>query len=345
MVVEFVPRPLIWVLKGLRVGDTAQAMELALQVGGRVEGKQLAFNRLHVLPNWLAGPRVSHLTSDTRTLLRPPWPDLVVATGKRTAPVSVWIKQQSGGRTRIVQLGRPRMALRHFDLVVTTSQYGLPFRPNVMQVPLPFARAKIVSAADLALFQSTWAHLPKPWIVGVLGGQKFPQRLTPAEIVGFGGALNAAAKATGGSVILLDSPRSPQGAIGFAAKSIAAPFWIYQRGAGQNPYQAALALGDSFVVTSDSVSMVSEMVLTGKPTSVFRLPTSALVPRWSAQSGLAAAMASAGLLHPPRNVDGFMDQLQADGYLESGASLNAITASHKAVVDRIRSLLGQSVST
>jgi uncharacterized protein len=88
-------RPLIWVLKGLRAGDSAQAMELALQLGGRVEGKQLTFNHSHALPNWMLGARVSHLTAEARALLRPPWPDLVVATGRRTSPVAQWIKQQS----------------------------------------------------------------------------------------------------------------------------------------------------------------------------------------------------------------------------------------------------------
>jgi uncharacterized protein len=341
------PRPLIWVLKGLRAGDTAQAMELALQIGGRVEGKQLSFNRLHMLPNWLAGARASHLTSAARALLRPPWPDLVVATGKRTAPVSLWIKQQSAGRSCIVQLGRPRMGLQHFDLVVTTPQYGLPARNNVMLVPVPFARPKTVSPVDLQAFQVTWQHLPRPWIVGVLGGQKFPQRLTVDEITGFGKLLDGAARSGGGSVILLDSPRSLPSGLDHAAKSISAPHWIFRRQIGPNPYQAALAMGDAFVVTSDSVSMVTEMLLTGRPTSVFRLPTASWVPNWSAQTGLGKVLAAAGILHPPRDVDGLMARLEAEGYLVPPgmglmpARLEAIAASHDAVVNRIKVLLAE----
>jgi uncharacterized protein len=332
-------RPLIWVLKGLRAGDTAQAMELALQVGGRVEGKQLSFNSFHMIPNWLTGGRVSHLTPAAQSLLRPPWPDLVVATGKRTASASVWIRQQSGARARIVQLGRPRMALGQFDLVVTTPQYGLPRGSNVMQVPVPFAKPKAVSETDLLPFQTLWAQLPRPWIVGVLGGHKFPQRLTSVEMTGFGRLLDQMAKQRGGSVILLDSPRSPEGTIDITAKAITTPCWRYQRGSGRNPYQPALALGDAFVVTSDSVSMVTEMLLTDKPTTVFRLPVSYLIPRWSAQSGIAAMLARAGVLHPPRDVDGLMSRLQADGYLSDSSQNNAIAASHDAVVARIRSLL------
>ena len=38
--------------------------------------------------------------------LRPPWPDVVISTGWRTVPITRWIAEQSGGRTRTVQMGR-----------------------------------------------------------------------------------------------------------------------------------------------------------------------------------------------------------------------------------------------
>jgi uncharacterized protein len=338
-------RPLIWVLKGLRAGDTAQAMQLALQLGGRVEGKQLAFNARHLVPNWLLGSRVSHLTKDARSLLRPPWPDMVVATGKRTAPVALWIKQQSEGRTRIVQLGRPRMALKGFDLVVTTPQYGLPHGDNVVEMPLPFAGPKSVPHADIASFNMTWTLLPRPWILAVVGGGKFPVRLNAGDLTGFGKALQHRAAQTAGSIILLDSPRSPTGAVDSVAAMIDAPKWIFHRGGNTNPYQPALALCDELVVTSDSVSMVTEMLLTGKPASLYRLSVSRLLPRWSAKSGFGAMLARAGILHPPRDVDGLMARLIDDGHVGDLArevtvhKQLAIEATHQAVVERIKTLL------
>jgi uncharacterized protein len=339
-------RPLIWVLKGLRNGDTAQAMELALQVGGRVEGKQLSFNGTHAIPNWLMGARVSHLTQDARKLLRPPWPDLVIATGKRTAPASIWIKNQSGGKTRSVHLGRPRMALSLFDLIVTTPQYGLPKRENVAQITLPFARHKTVVPHEIEAFQKTWADLPRPWVVGVMGGPKFPQHMGRTEFQGFGAMLEKTAREKGGSVILLDSPRTPTGAIDVAAAELTVPHWRFRRGVDVNPYQPALSMGDAFIVTSDSVSMVAEMVLTGKPTSIYRLPTSRLAPKWSAQTGMGALLAVAGILHPPRDVDGLMTLLQASGLISDTAQYKTthtpaqMIGDHKTIVNRIRSLVG-----
>jgi uncharacterized protein len=348
---ESAARPLIWVLKGLRAGDTAQAMHLALQLNGRVEGKQLSFNALHALPNWLAGPRVSHLTRDAQQLLRPPWPDLVVSTGRRTAAAALWIKRQSGGRTKIVLLGRPRMPLQYFDLVVTTPQYGLPLRSNVLEIPLPLVGPKQESGPALAAFSQIWSDLPRPWILAVIGGGKFPVRLDARDLAGFGGALDRRARHTGGSVIVVDSPRSPEQAVERVGETITGPKWLFRRGQSDNPYQPALALCDELVVTSDSVSMVTEMLLTAKPVSIYRLPVSRMLPQWSAQSGPGAALAAAGILNPPRNVDGFMQQLIERGLIGDVAAGSQSTQSFIAgqsqseVVQRVRSLLNVEALT
>jgi uncharacterized protein len=287
-------RPTIWVLKGLRQGDTAQAMALALRIGGdidaRVEGKPLGFNRLHALPNWISGPGVRHLTADAKALLRAPWPDLVVATGRRTAPVALWIKQQSAGHTKVVQIGRPRMALNRFDLVVSSPQYDVPTAVNVVTVPLPFALPKTVAMEDLQHFAQVWAHLPKPWVLGVVGGSKFPLRLNAHDLADFGCKLSALAKKCGGSVIVLDSPRSPRGALQTVAQNLSQPHWVATHGASPNPYHAGLRLCAHLVVTSDSVSMISEMLLAGKSVWAYRLPRSPLAPSWSGQSGVMGCL-------------------------------------------------------
>lgn len=345
-------KPRIWVLEGVRAGDTAQAVELAQRVatatGAVVERKPLAFNALHVLPNNLTGGSLAALTADARSLLCPPWPNLVIATGKRTAPVAVWVRQQAGPQTRIVQLGRPRMNLRLFDLVITTPQYGLPAGPNIVQLPLPFAAARPVPPEDVARQAQLWAGLPRPWHIVVVGGGKFPLRLGPAELTRYAALADAMAKAAGGSLMLIDSPRSPEGALALMAQQLAVPHWVFRRGQDNNPYQPALALGDVFCVTSDSVSMVTEMLGTGKPVHVFMLPEAPLSLRWRAESGLAARLARRGMLAPPRNVPGLMRGLVKAGVvgdLQQGSapSRQADVSSHQqAAVERVSRLLRES---
>jgi uncharacterized protein len=304
---------LIWVLKGARVGDNAQAMAVAAQLGAQVVEKQLSFTASHLLPNWMAGARVSHLTAKARATLKPPWPDLVVTAGRRTAPVAVWIRQQSGGVTKTVHIGRPRMALSAFDVVLTTPQYGLPGADNHVQMAMPFAVPMQLERASLAACEAQWLHLPRPWILAAIGGGKFPQRLQSAELLAFAAALNRHGQSVKGSIILFDSPRSAPGAIHAVSRNLSLPHWVSAPASPARAYQAALALCDENVVTSDSISMLTEMLATQKPTHVFQLPVSVLLPRWSAQQGVMAALARLGMLHPPRDVGGFVSALVAQG--------------------------------
>jgi uncharacterized protein len=347
MAVEVVDRPLIWVLKGVRAGDTAQAMALALALNGRVECKTLLFNASHRMPNWLTGPRVSHLKADAQKLLAPPWPDMVIATGRRTAPVALWIAEQSGGHSKTVQIGRPRMVLSAFDLVLTTPQYGLPPTKNTLVLPLPFTTKVSATPEDLAEFQAAWAKLPRPWIMAAIGGGKFPQRLGRGDLQSYGDALEAHAKRKGGSVIIIDSPRSARDAAAIVTERLSVPLWTNQQGASANPYRAALALCDHLVVTSDSASMLADMAIMLKPVLVYRLSVSPLAPRWSAQKGVAAVLAQRGILHPPRDTDSLVATLIKSGVVgdlftgQLPAATPSIDAHQREIVDRVKALLGR----
>ncbi len=336
-----VTQPTIWVLKSFRAGDNAQALALAQRVGGTIFEKQMSFTGAGALPNITTGVSIRTLTMEAGALLQPPWPDLVIATGRRTAPAAVWIKQQSGGVTKIVQLGRPRLPLTLFDLVVTTPQYGLPPGPNVLQLPLPFVPAR--RAASIAI-QDQWLHLPSPRIAAVIGGQKFPLRLGPAELSGFGAAVERLAHSLKAGVILLDSPRSPQGGLSMVASQVLQPKW-QPVAETSSAYGAALAGADVFCVTSDSVSMVAEMVDTGRPVYIYQLPQSPWMPHWSADSGIAAWLARRGLLSPPRDTAGLMKGLIESGLTGDLATRRApfaqmqLAAQYDAAVLKVRSLL------
>jgi uncharacterized protein len=331
---------LIWVLCGVRAGDTAQALELARRVGGRVVEKKLAFNTLHHIPNVLRPNDLSSLKEASRAEIIAPWPDLVIATGKRTAPIACAIKAQSTN-TKLVQLGRPRMSLKRFDLVITTPQYGLPSEDNVISLPTPFAAPKTVDENSKDRWAEAWTDLPKPWIMMAVGATKFPLRFAEQDQMMCGLALNAAAQRLGGSALLFDSPRSMPGTLDRVAGRLTGPFWRSDRNSA-GAYQAALALADYFGVTGDSVSMVSEMLATDKPVAVYRLPRSSSL-RWSAKRGPSALLARSGVLSPPRNVDGFMSTLIADGKIgvlgKGWGHAGFDRSAHDAAVERIKRLL------
>ncbi|ANX04309.1 ELM1/GtrOC1 family putative glycosyltransferase [Immundisolibacter cernigliae] len=264
--------PTIWRLHGKHAGDNAQIDAFADAVGWPSRLHRLRFSPLSRLPGWLKGASRLGLVGSEPPL--GPWPDLVIAAGRRSASVARWIVRQSGGRTRTVLLGRPRAPLSAFDLVVTTPQYGLPVRSNVLHLPAPLALPATADDAMLESWRARWAVLPRPWIGLLVGGDRAPYYLDADAARRLAAAARALAAQHGGSVLATTGPRTTPAAAEalFAALGESAFRHRYVPGQADNPYPALLALADQFIVTGDSASMLGEAAGTGKPLAVFEPP-------------------------------------------------------------------------
>ncbi|ABL00365.1 mitochondrial fission ELM1 family protein [Pelobacter propionicus] len=268
--------PRVWILLGQKGGDNAQVRTLANLLGWPCTEKQLCFNGLSRRFNILLGASLDSLTCDSAPL-EPPWPSLVISIGKRSVPAARWIKRRSGEITRLVHLGRPWAPLSWFDLVVTTPQYRLPSRPNVIHNTLPVIRHEPQCLSNAGI---VWAErfraLPRPWTAFLVGGPSRPFTLDQHTAASLGEAVSAHARQMGGSLLVTASRRCPPASFRALAGEIHCPGYIHDPfDAHQgNPYLAYLALADRFVVTCDSASMIAEACLTGKPVSIIDLPVS-----------------------------------------------------------------------
>jgi len=94
---------------------------------------------------------------DAPHLLRAPTVyDLAHAAGRRTAPVALWIRQQSAGRTRLVQLGRNGADFADlFDLAVTPGYCRLFPHPNRIETS---ATLHAVSQPAPAASHAAWVY-------------------------------------------------------------------------------------------------------------------------------------------------------------------------------------------
>ncbi|MGH6718365.1 MAG: ELM1/GtrOC1 family putative glycosyltransferase, partial [Alphaproteobacteria bacterium] len=111
--------PDVWALVGDKPGDNAQVLALARALdqalGQPFAVKRLAYNGLYRVPNLLASGALASgalaygaplgLARARSDPLAPPWPRLVIAVGRRAAPVAHWIRRRAAGRARLVHLG------------------------------------------------------------------------------------------------------------------------------------------------------------------------------------------------------------------------------------------------
>ena len=270
------PHPRTWVMMGHKAGDNSQLLALAEGLGWPFEIKHLVYRPTELLTNLLAPLTLLGIVRRKSSPLAPPWPDLIISAGRRNEPPCRWIQRRADKRVRLVHVGRPWALIENFDLVVTTPQYRLPQRPNVLHNTTPLQRvadARLRQAAEI--WAPRLAHLPHPYTALMIGGNAGPYVLDVEAATLLGRAASAFARRRGGSLLVSTSARTPQDVIAPLRAAIDCPadVFVWRRDAAENPYLGYLALADSIVVTCESMSMLTEACATSKPVYMFDLHT------------------------------------------------------------------------
>jgi mitochondrial fission protein ELM1 len=262
----------VWLLMGHRAGDNTQVLALGEALGWPFQIRRFVYHSWERLVNWPFATTLAGVVKERSSALAPPWPDLVISAGRRNEPIARWIRQQAGGRVRLVHVGRPWARLEGWDLVVTTPQYRLPHLPNVLHNETPLHRVTAERLSEAARgWSSRLAHLPRPYVAVLAGGPSGPYPFDAASGARLARQASALAAKVGGSLLVTTSARTPRAAIEalFAGVSVPAFLYRWRPDDAENPYFAFLALADQLVVTADSVSMMAEACVTGKPVFFF----------------------------------------------------------------------------
>jgi mitochondrial fission protein ELM1 len=261
----------VWVLADDRAGNVGQCVGVAEALGRPFAVKQIRYDRLGRLPNLVRGAGLLGVDAASRAGLLPPWPRVVIAAGRRTAPVARWIKRQCGAV--LVQIMDPGTAGRaEFDLVaVPRHDRPTPAANRLIITGAPHRVTPVRLAAEAELWRPRFAHLPRPWVAVMVGGAT-RQRSFPVELASELGH-RAAGLAQNGSVLLTTSRRTGAEQERALLAAIAEPRYTHLwSGGGDNPYFGFLALADAIVVTGDSVSMCCEACAAPAPVYVFAPP-------------------------------------------------------------------------
>ncbi len=269
--------PRVWVMTGHKAGDNSQLLALAEGLGWPFEIKHLVYRPTELITNLLAPRTLFGIVRGRSSPLVPPWPDLIVSAGRRNEPACRWVQLQADRRVRLVHCGRPWAQLECFDLIVTTPQYRLPRRPNVLLNMTPLQR---VSEPRLEAARAFWGprltHLPRPQIAVMIGGDAGPYVLDREAGALLGRAASALARKQGGALLVTSSARTPKAAMDALEARLDCPAEVFRwtpDSAAENPYFGYLASADAFIVTAESMSMLAEACSTRKPVYMFDLDT------------------------------------------------------------------------
>ncbi len=261
-----------WVLTDGSIGMENQSLAVAEAVG-----LPITIKRVTTLKPWKWLPRQLRFGALKRIdpngdQLQPPWPRLLVTTGRHSIPLSIAIRELSGSATFTVHIQNPKTPFSKFDLV-TAPIHDAISGPNVvitMGAPHRVTPEKLAAPFDAPLLKQH-PDLPRPLIAVLLGGTSKAFKFSNEKALDLGRKLHQISKASGGTLLVTPSRRTPDQVVDILKTELVGRSHIIWDGTGDNPYFAFLGAADYLIVTGDSVNMVTEAAGTGKPVYVFHL--------------------------------------------------------------------------
>jgi mitochondrial fission protein ELM1 len=328
--------PRIWILSDGKVGHTTQSEVLAKSLGWPYEIKHLQFHGWHKIQKLLWGlfpPNILGLDRARSSPLCPPWPDLVISTGWRPAPIARWIREQSQGKTRIMQLGRKGGGPADlFDAVITPTYYGFPPHPHRIETLAPLNG---LSPECLETVSQRWPHLfddaPHPRIVFVVGGSTARFKFTPDTARMIGTQLKDLAEKCHGKIFAVTSPRTGKDLVQALESTLATDHFVHkwQPNQSDNPYLAYLAGADVIVVTGESESMLAEAASLGKPVYIIPLPENPptwkiKLSEWIVQKAHSRPLNRRGTARPQQGMERLCARLIRSGLIQPRRNLKIL---------------------
>ena len=335
--------PRTWILSDGKVGHTTQSEVLAKALGWPCEIKQLRFHGWYKIKKLLWGlfpPDTTGLDRVHSSPLCPPWPDFVISTGWRPAPIARWIRDQSQGNTRIIQLGRKGGGSADlFDIVITPTYYGFPPHPHRIETLIPLNG---LSQESVETAGQRWPNLfgnaPHPRIVFVVGGSTARFKFTPEMARVIGNQLNDLAEKCHGKIFAVTSPRTGED-LTHALELALAPHHVIHKwlpNQSDNPYFAYLAGADVIIVTGESESMLAEAVSLGKSVYIVPLPENS--PKWKVrlsekivQRAHSQPLNKRGTARPQQGIERICARLIRSGLIQPRRDLHML---HKSLINK-----------
>jgi mitochondrial fission protein ELM1 len=263
-----------WVVSEGMAGTENQCLGLAEALGFRPEVKRI---RVRAPWRWLPPrlwPRPLAALAPAGDPLGPPWPDLLIASGRKAAAPVQAVRTASDGAAFTVFVQAPPVDPAGFDAVVAPRHDAL-VGANVIPVTGALTRVTGKRLDDAhRRFQPLVRDLPNPRVAVLVGGSSKAHRLTAEVTQRLANALQAMHARTGCSFLVTTSRRTGADNARRLRDALAdVPHVFHEAGVspGENPYFGFLAHAEEIVVTEDSVTMASEAATTGRPVQLVAL--------------------------------------------------------------------------
>jgi len=266
----------IWILADDRPGTVSQSVGLAEEIGLDYKIINVTYNFFARIPNCFFSNSLVRLSAESKKKFQnlDYLPSLVISAGRRSAPIALFLKNKSENKTQIIQIMNPDLDFSKFDFVILPKhdQTDEAKFSNVITTigSLTKVRENVVEA-EQKKFAAQFNEIKKIKIALLLGGSSNKTKFTKDSAVKLAKISATIAKNMNATLLILNSRRTSDELTNAVKLNLDCDFKLFnwKEVRDQNPYMAILGYADFFIITGDSVSMISECCSTGKPVYIF----------------------------------------------------------------------------
>ncbi len=249
--------PSCWVITEGIAGTENQCIGIAQALGLDYETKRITLNEPWLSLSPYLGFECSH---SFEPKIAPPYPDLLISSGRKSIAAARYIKRKSKGKTIVVQVQDPRTSSKYFDLIAVPEHDPLR-ASNVITTKCSPNKITKEQIDEAKINFPKFGDMPSPRIAVLIGGSSKAYNMTLSITEN----LTKTLKHLDASLMITCSRRTGEANEDVLRDNFDNETNFLWDGKGENPYMAMLGWADYILVTADSASMISESCTTGKP--------------------------------------------------------------------------------
>ncbi|MBN8828459.1 MAG: mitochondrial fission ELM1 family protein [Sphingobacteriia bacterium] len=260
----------ILVLCDNRIGTTNQSLGLAYKLkektGADITKIYLEYNNLIKLPDcswFLKGLYPIKNKSDFDNIK----PDLIIAAGRRASLIAKILKKALNIKTIIIMWPGETIA-KSADIILLPIHDRLRNHPNVIRVLGALHNITEERTEEASKEFINFQNIPMKRIACLIGGSHNSGKFTIEAAKKLANKLLEISKKENAYLLITTSRRTGSEQTNILKSILKDKLYFYD-GDGNNPYLAYLHYADEIIVTSDSISMISEVISVGKPVYIF----------------------------------------------------------------------------
>ena len=246
-----------WILSSGLIGCENQCLGVIERLGIETEIKKIK-------PSMAVSLFAPYGTPFLNPQVREPWPDLVIAAGRKTIPYLKYIRKASKKECKTIYLQDPRIDSKKFDIVWAPEHDSIEGNNVIKTITSP----NRVTNEILNYHHDEWldklSKLKGPFIGFLIGGKSKAYNFNDAECEKIIQALNFVIS-NGYIPLITLSRRSPKKLSNRIKNLLINEKNLFYDGQGDNPYFAILKASEIIITTPDSANMISEAINVPKP--------------------------------------------------------------------------------